>query len=222
MNQLFKGEVLTLRKCVNSIMRFYNLANDLEAQEGLKWYEQANIYSRELSARFGLSLSQIAGIIAAFSPQTKWDQNKRFAVSFLLTNKNVRIKSWSQTRKAIKIRKLNHEDEIYKALSIANKAWKTKAFFLNICNPDIVTSVTIDRHAIAACIQSPDNVVALNDEYGRLTKAQYNFFQLAFVTAAGEVGIMPHQLQAIVWIVYRRLRELKQYSEVDAMQWEPF
>ena len=221
MKQQFKGEELTLRKCVNSIMRFYNLASHLEAQEGMNWYKEANTYSKELSARFGHSLSQIAGIIAVFSPQSGWAENKRYAVSFLTNPKN-RVKSLCQTLKVKNICKLQDEAKIYNALSITGKAFKTKAFFLNILNYDIVTNVTIDRHAIAACIQNPSNVWALDESYGKLTKQQYEFFELAYVTAAGELGIMPQQLQAIVWTVYRRMRDLRQYSMKDAKQWQPF
>lgn len=221
MKQQFKGEVLTLRKCVNSIMRFYELATPLEAQEGLNWYREANTYSKELSKRFGLSLSQIAGIIAVFSPQSGWAENKRYAVSYLINPKH-RVKSLCQTLKAQKIYKLQKENDIYNALSIAGKAFKTKSFFLNILNYDIVTNVTIDRHAIAACIQYPNNVWPLDESYGKLTKQQYEFFEFCYVTTAGDLGIMPHQLQAIVWTVYRRIRDLRQYSSKDASQWRPF
>ena len=219
MKQKFKGELLTQKKCINSILRFYSQASITEIKEGLQWYNDANLYCRELATRFDISLSQAAGIIAAFSPQTGWAENKRFALSFLY-NKKQRIKSLVQTNKALKILQLTSEADIHNALALGDKAFKTKAFFLNMLNPDVQTSCTVDRHAIACCIQHPDNVHALSNKYGKLTAKQYNFFKQAYITAAHELGILPHQLQAITWLTYRRIRELKEHTEDK--QWQPF
>lgn len=215
--QKFKKETLTERKCINAIIRFYSLANPNELKEGLNWYNEANQYCRELASRFNLTLQQVAGIIAAFSPQAGWTENKRYAVSFLINPKN-RLRSLTQDIKARKILKLKSEADIYNSLSVVDRAFKTKSFYLNILNPDIATDVTIDRHAVAVCIQSIDNVYAV----GKFdpTKPQYDFFQSCYIKAASQLDILPHQLQAITWIVYRRMRELKEHS--DSNHWKPF
>lgn len=220
MKQKFKGTELTLKRAVNSILRFFHAANVSEVREGLNWYENANQYAKELSSRYNVPLQVIAGIIAAYSPQTGWQENKRYTVSFLINPKG-RHKSLVQDIKARKIVTLTSENDIYNALSINDAAWKTKAFFLNILNPDIVTSVTIDRHAIAIAIQNPDKVQSLSDDYGKLTKKQYEFFERAYVEAARQLDILPQQLQAITWTVYRRLRELRQYND-SLKHWQPF
>jgi hypothetical protein len=217
--QKFKGDILTERKLVNSILRFFHAANVNEVKEGLRWYTEANEYCKELAGRFQLPLQVVAGIIAAYSPQTGWQENKRYTLSFLINPKQ-RHKSLVQDVKARKIAGLVCENEIYSALSVNDAAWKTKAFFLNILNPDVVTSVTIDRHAIAVSIQHPDKTEALSDDYGKLTKKQYEFFERAYVKAALELDILPQQLQAITWTVYRRLRSLRQYDDLKG--WQPF
>jgi hypothetical protein len=217
--QLYRGEMLTALKCVNSIIRFYNLATSTELTEGLRWYIDANEYCRELAARFNISIHQAAGIIAAFSPQAGWTENKRYAVSFLINPKNI-LRSRVQVKKAKKILTLSSEADIYNAQTVADAAFKTKSFFLNILNPDVATDVTIDRHAIAVCLQSPDHTFALDASYAKYTKAQYDFFQTCYIRAAAKLDILPHQLQAITWLAYRRLRELKQHS--DSNHWKPF
>ena len=219
MKQKFKGKYLTEKKCINSITRFYNLATTSELKEGLNWYNDAKQYCIELADRFNVKVSQVAGIIAAFSPQTGWTENKRWTLSFLISPNNW-IKNDVQYEKAKAILKLTNEADIYQALSLNGTAWKTKAFFLNMLNPDVTTEVTIDRHAIAACIQSPDKVEALSDDYGKLTVKQYRFLEQCYGNAAIELGILPQQLQAIVWTVYRRLRDLKQHE--SAKGWQPF
>lgn len=217
--QRFKNEVLTETKCVNSILRFYSLATLTEHKEGLDWYNDANIYCKELASRFDITLQQSVGIVAAFSPQTGWTENKRYAVSFLLQPNN-QVRLLIQQVKAKNILKLKSESDIYASLSVNGTAWKTKAFFLNILNPDIPTDVTIDRHAIAVCIQSTDNVSALPKTHGHLKPTQYAFFQSCYISASNKLGILPHQLQAITWIVYRRLRQLREHSELT--HWKPF
>lgn len=219
MKQRFKHTLLTEKKVINSIIRFYKLATLEETKEGLTWYDDAFNYCKDLAARFNISISQVAGIIAAFSPQTGWQENKRFVLSFLISPNKI-VKSEVQTDKAKKILTLKSESDIYHALSINDAAWKTKAFFLNIANPTVLTDVTIDRHAIAVCIQHPTKTSALNESYSKMTLAQYRFFEACYVKAAVKLGILPQQLQAITWTVYRRLRELRQYD--NAKGWQPF
>ena len=215
--QRFKNQELTERKCINNIMRFYRQAQPTEIRDGLTWYNLANEYCTGLSKRFGISLSQAAGLIAVFSPQASWSDNKRYVVTFLLNQKK-QIRSMVQQDKALKILSLQSEDLIYNSLSVSDKALKTKSFFLNILNPDISLTVTIDRHAIAVCLQRPNRTWASNIQ--NFTNNQYSFFQKAYIEAAKQIGILPHQLQAITWLVYRRLRELKEHD--TKMEWQPF
>jgi hypothetical protein len=217
--QRYKNEELTARKCVNSIIRFYGLSTPSEVREGLTWYRDANTYCRELASRFNITLQQAAGIIAVFSPQTQWTANKRYAVSFLI-NPKLLLRSRVQLVKAKKILTLTSETDIYNAQTVADAAYKTKSFFLNILNPDIATDVTVDRHAIAVCLQHPDNVYALDASFAKPTKGQYDFFQQCYMKAAAQLDILPHQLQAITWLTYRRLRELKEHSASN--HWKPF
>jgi len=219
MKQRFKRQTLTEKKVINSILRFYTLATIAETNEGVQWYNEANKYCRELATRFNITISQVAGIIAAFSPQCGWQENKRFALSFLINSTKV-MGNEVRTSKAQKILTLTSEADIYNALSINNEAWKTKAFFLNILNPDLITDVTIDRHAIAICIQSTNSTKSLSNNYGKLTVIQYRFFEKCYAKAALQLDILPQQLQAIVWTVYRRLRELRLHN--DAKGWQPF
>jgi hypothetical protein len=220
MKQKFKGQDLSLRQAVNSILRFHNAATVSEVREGMNWYSDANVYARELASRYNVPLQVVVGIIAAYSPQAGWLENKRYTVSFLI-NPKVRLRSAVQDDKSKRIASLTCENEIYNALSLTDAAWKTKAFFLNILNPDVVTDVTIDRHAIAICIQRPEKTEALSEAYSKLTKKQYDFFQLAYVQAAKKLDILPQQLQAITWTSYRRCRELRTYND-SLTAWTPF
>jgi hypothetical protein len=215
--QKYKGKELSERKAINNVLRYFELATSQEMSEGIEWYNAANSYCRELAERFNSTPQQCAGIIAAFSPQTDWASNKRFAVSFLLSP-NARVKSLDQTLKAKAILKTTNESEIYSRLSTVDKAFKTRAFFLNLMNPDIETTVTIDRHAISAVLQLPNEVRSIGDDYTLPTKIQYAFFVSVYTKAAKQANVLPHQ--AIIWTVYRRLRSLKEHSTEN--EFKPF
>lgn len=52
-----------------------------------------------------------------------------------------------------------------------------------------------------------------------MSTPQYEFFVECYRKAAEWKGILPHQFQAILWMVYRRLRELREHKEVSV--WQP-
>lgn len=202
MKQKFKGQFLTVTKTVKRILSYYDHATEKEIQEGLNWYTEAYTFAHSLVGK--LNHAQICGIISVLSPQCTWNQNKVFASQFVKTG---RVKnSRERIDKCKRIAKEIDEDKIYNL--IGTKANKTKRFYLNILNPVLSSPVTIDRHAIAACLQASNNTEAIENHMGQLTDFQYEFFSSCYITAASVKGINPNQMQAIVWTVYRRLRGL--------------
>jgi hypothetical protein len=132
-----------------------------------------------------------------------WDVNKQNVRDFLKgTRESVHTKA--QVAKAHDCLHTQYPEEIFNLLTI-NKA-KTSWFFWNILYPDTVSGVTIDRHAIGSCVFSPSNADVIPEGYGNITINQYNFFMRAYMRAAEIRGILPHQMQAIVWETYKSLR----------------
>jgi hypothetical protein len=204
MKQVYKNKVYTRRKCINSIVRFYNEALESEIRAGMNWYIEVNELAKEFSLKTGYSIMQISGVIAALSPQTSWELNKVYLVRFLKDG----IKATSNTHlnkiKAEKCLKATNVEQIKRIL----KGNKTKSFFFNIAFPDVDKIATIDRHAMAICLQNPQKVNAIKEPV-QLTTIQYNFFESCYVQAAEKLGLKTLELQAATWIVYRRLRNLK-------------
>lgn len=204
-NIKFKGNILTQKKIVNNLVRYYNLANDSEINEGLKWYTDANQFAVNLSNKYNIPLHSVCGIIAALSPQTSWLQNK-ILVNRFLKGDRLNMHTTVQMDKAIKCLNSN-ETEIYGFLSIGHI--KTTQFYYNILNPLSSFGATIDRHALLACLKRPIlGINSLNDSMSSMTKNQYRFFELCYIVGAKQLDILPHEFQAIIWVVVRRLREL--------------
>ena len=199
----------TKQRIVKNILSFYSLASLQELKDGREWYTEANEFAKQLANRFNITIQQVAGVIAATSPQTAWDVNKTFAVSFLLRPAKFSKKSACQLEKCKAILKTTDEGEIYNLQG--EGAHKTKRFYLNILHPEL-NFVTVDRHAWAICVQDPANVFA--PERCKVTKLQYEFLEQCYIEAANQVGLRPSELQAVTWLVYRRLRDLRDHEDV--------
>lgn len=52
-------------------------------EDGKVWYQEGHDYSAELGARHGISTDAAAGAVAALSPNTEWELNKRVAESLV-------------------------------------------------------------------------------------------------------------------------------------------
>ena len=199
MKQIFKGKELTRRKVVNNILRYYELSNGA----GMKWYDEANELAQEVAEKTGHSLMNVAGVIAALSPQTSWELNKVYLVRFMRDGLKAKANTGANKVKALKCLNASTVEEI-KVILNGNK---TTNFFLNILFPDVDGIATIDRHAVAICIQRPKGAKAISEGVV-LTDKQYLFFESCYVSAAKELGIKALELQAITWVSYRLVRGL--------------
>jgi hypothetical protein len=173
------------------------------------WYTEANEFAQLMSTTYNVPLTTVCGIISALSPQKSWEENKKLTVRFL-SNGTTHNQTQLNINKAKCILVTDNVDQI---LAILNGN-KTKNFFLNILYPNKAMGVTIDRHAIAAALQTNKTAKSLDKSYAVLTDKQYDFFAGCYTELAGDLGILPHQLQAIVWVNYRSHRKIN-YKKFD-------
>lgn len=199
----FKGKEYSRTKIVNSILRFYDQSTNAERINGMNWYKEANELAQELATKTGYSVMNICGVISALSPQTSWELNKVYLVRFMKEGMKAKANTTDNKRKALACLSAKTSDEIATILN----GNKTVNFFLNIAFPDVDSIATIDRHAVAICIQRPDNTSALDAV--QMTDNQYKFIEDCYTLASNKVGIKALELQAVTWITYRRLRGLK-------------
>lgn len=207
--QKFKNKELTKTKVVKNLLRYYALATPEDIQTGINWYPEANQFCKDLSDRYDLDLCKVVGITAALSPQTSWDMNKRYASDFIENRGRGFMGNRERTIKAKNIYNANDPAKIQDYLATTpNGAKKTKAFYRNILLPGFCDTVCIDRHALAAGQQRPENTKALQDSEAHLSGKQYSFLSDCYVYAANKVGMIPSSFQAVIWTVYRKQRGL--------------
>jgi hypothetical protein len=66
-----------------SILAVFFSASPAEIQEGEEWYARANRLARELGERYNIPMHVAAGVIAALSPNNRWERNTRDAEALI-------------------------------------------------------------------------------------------------------------------------------------------
>ncbi len=191
----FESRRIELR---DNLLAVYSTASPQARLDGLSWYSTARQTVREWSKRDGLSISTIACIIAALSPQLDWQRNLLCARQ-LLDGEYPRGPFTSCIRKANEILIIGRErGKRYIAfndmLRLFPQGPKVNCFAHNLAGIDTV--VTVDGHAIRA---------ALNDIYSTLTVkwTPYRIFAECYAQAAYDAGMPAATFQAIVWCAWK-------------------
>jgi hypothetical protein len=187
----------------SNILNIYNQATEQEIKDGLDWYNKANTDCLAVLAHFphqAYNINSVAGITAALSPRNKWARNIIDTYS-LLTDSNSKVGTFNANKaKALAIKNLIFatKTEVLDCLG----GEKVRSFYQNILDPQDTTIVTVDGHAIGVWLGSrATSVSAAGDAYTTI--------QDAYIRTANELEIIPNQLQAITWLVYRRIHGIK-------------
>lgn len=158
-------------------------------QRGLAWYEVAHLHAQALSDEFELPLFKVCGVIAALSPNNKWERNL-IDTRLFLANPSLDTKVCTflgQRKKALRILLDASKPSEVKAILGGRK---TISFYSNIYKFNTSKEVTVDLWMF---------------RIGELKKAKKNYEVIsdAVLEVSQENNMLPHQLQAIVWSVVR-------------------
>lgn len=182
-----------------NIIAVFEQATDVEIENGFSWYPAARGFALTLAKRFSVSLSVAAHVVAALSPNVGWTRNKLDALSVFLAFAR------GDGPDAIKVS--TYDNNKHKAFAILGtgdtslvRGLKTSAFADNILNP-ASPQVTIDFHAssIARGIRETTKTQKA------LSARQYDLIADAYRTAAYQLSVDVPTLQAITWLVWRRV-----------------
>lgn len=171
-----------------------------EYRRGKAWYPKANKWCQLVAVRYGLRPGQVAGILAAMSPQKGWHHNIIGARELIASNGRRSNQMEANANKARAILSGRQAGEVL----ASGKGHKVRAFFACIENPKDTRAVCLDRHAfaIAAGRVLPAATLA------KLFRGQkwQNAATKAYQMVADEYGLLPNELQAITWLTWRRLK----------------
>ena len=192
---------------VRNILKVYHMATDDDMRAGIEWYARAKREAEFISSRLGLPVSTVVGVMAALSPNNRWERNKVDAFNLcsayvkgltaddikVSTYHNMKAKAWT-----ILEDRLVRDDDILARLN----GQKIRSFYSNIMGLD---EVTVDGHALNI---ARGYRVGLTDDATNIGVKMYRELQSAYVRAAKRAGVKPHEMQAITWTVWKRVHNI--------------
>ena len=192
---------------VRNILKVYRMATREDTTNGFEWYARAERMAEAIAEDAGLPLPTVIGVMAALSPNNKWERNCRDAATMCQAWQNgdsmdsfkvscyntMKAKAW-----AILDLGLTDDDDILSHLN----GQKIRSFYSNIRGLD---EVTIDGHALNIARGKREGLTSDKTNMG---KREYRELQAAYVRAAKRVKVKPHVLQAITWTTWKRVHNI--------------
>lgn len=193
-----KAKDIDVSVMVENILYHWQIANEQQIAAGRQWYQEAHNYAASLAEKYNKPVAVVAAVIAVLSPGTSWELNKRDAEN-VLEKGILAVTSGYGVNKQKAIALLDGWLQPAAAVS----ALKTGSFWLNILRPAENGSVTVDRHAVRVATGNHELAAEQAVHYVN-TPNKYQKLATAYQLAAEKIGdILPHELQAITWLVVK-------------------
>jgi hypothetical protein len=180
-----------INELADRILATLDKATPEQREQGRAWYRQAHALAWTLAVRYGVSIEQAAGVIAALSPNVRWEKNVQYAEQFLST---AYAPTFGRSRRNAE--RIVLGEPVLDVLT----GPKERAFFRCIFDPERADAVCIDRHA---------HDLAVGERYGSSRKrlleraGGYKRFSDAYALAARKAGLLASEIQAITWLAWR-------------------
>lgn len=194
MRQLWDGTGLmrapiAITPLVRNILANYDAADSAMVAEGMLWYQSALADCESLAIQYGFTTAQACGIVAALSPNLRWEYNIRAAHQIIAGG--VTQAYPANEYKARRIIAGELPEDVLGGL-------KVNAFYRNILNGGMDDGVTIDGHAFNAAFDIRQPV-----KKATITPRQYAALVKAYRIAGRLRGVTGAECQAVVWSVWR-------------------
>ena len=188
-------------KMIHNIVTVLRDSDETQHAEGLLWYPNAQKAAHDIAVKYDIAVYLVVAVIAALSPNNKWSRNVTNADALIGAFirgdgiDSVKVSTYHKMKqKAWDILAARPDYDGAKAML---KGQKITSFFMDIMGE---FNVTIDGHARNIAYGER---VGLTDDRTNIGKKEYRALQAAYEEAARRVGLMPYQLQAITWRVWR-------------------
>jgi hypothetical protein len=188
------------------ILAVYLLSNDIERHHGATFYSEAKSICAEIAADCSLPLDSVAGVVAALSPNNRWERNVADARRLCAAYHSGGIDHASDVKVA------TFHNNKHKALAILSGSpsldvlggLKVRAFYSAIMGKD---AIVIDGHAYA--IWRGEHIPTTSTP--KIPPKLYDAIVSDYVKASEALSVvMGRQLsavtvQATTWLVWRRM-----------------
>ena len=196
---------------VENIIRIYQMATPEEKRDGIVWYVKAFADCKRIALDLKVPVHIVVGVVAALSPNNKWDRN--------VTNARDLIEGYLNGEPVESIKVSTYHAMKHKAWSILDQmpdedgvslilnGQKIVSFYRNIMGHD---TCTVDGHA--RNIYYGERHGLTNDK-SNVGKREYFEISQAYVKAGKRVrvngrSLKAFEIQAITWVVWRRIHNI--------------
>lgn len=180
-----------------NIFRVYSQATADEIDNGLRWYTMCRDDAYRMIPD---DVNKAAAIIAVLSPGMKFEYNL-LAAEALIAGESLDgfgVRWYANVKKARRILAGESADRVLSGL-------KVRAFYACIINP-LSNVVCVDSHAYGIWV---GRYVIGEDVPDLRFHNRYSKISADYQAVAKYIGIAAGQLQAICWVCWRRLNEVK-------------
>jgi hypothetical protein len=202
-----------MRANTRHISGMLQLASQVDILDGIHWYQRAyDLAVKFIHAYDGLTMGQAVGVIAALSPQNKWERNCIDAEAMIKTwhiggdYNMLKVSTFNKNKaKAIAILELDMESADAEAIPNILSGQKVVAFYRSIMGDK--NAVCVDGHAYAIFIGeriATSRTPSITPKLFETIQRAYQLVSKRSVELCG-VELSPTQVQAVTWVTYRRL-----------------
>lgn len=171
-----------------NILKTYRAGSEEQYAAGIDWYSDAHNLAIDIADG---DVWKGAGVIAAYSPLTPWWRNIELATDSLNTGIARTDTLGNSARAAQRIIDGEHPLDVL-------KGDKTRAFCENIALNGVSDNVTVDVHAFSIAHGTP-----IPSSQLKMGKNLYREIADSYRRAAARENLMPTQMQAITWVIWR-------------------
>lgn len=195
-----------------NVLEYFNVATSEEKSEGATWYGKTQAYAEELAYRYGVGFLGVVGTLAGMSPNNNWHTNKILAVRIIerfvanlddCQNKEMEVSElytddWTGVGLRRNVKKCLDclRTDSLEPLKVGRKIYN---FALAISGDPL--AVTLDRWMYRIYMDRPEWL----PQSGAPNTKVYDRVADEFTTIAADLNLSPVELQAICWLVIRRL-----------------
>ena len=195
------------------IVAKFTLATSQEVQLGCDWYPSALAIASRISDKYGCSVEVAAGVIAALSPNNRWERN-------IIDAENI-IKCWAAggtDEDVLAVTCCTYSTMKQKALDILTRdipiveilnGPKIIEFFNCITNP-MLNDVCIDGHAYSVWFGqrlTMKQVPNIGKKLRQQIKTDY-VDACTFINEELNESFTPADIQAITWVTHKRIHNV--------------
>jgi hypothetical protein len=188
-------------RMIHNITSVYRDADETQHAEGLLWYSDAQKAAYHIAVKYDIAVFIVVAVISALSPNNKWTRNivnaDALIGAFMRGDGIDAVKVSTYHKMKQKAWDILAARPDYDGAKTMLKGQKITSFFCDIMGE---FNVTIDGHARNIAYGER---VGLTDDRTNIGVREYRALQAAYEEAARRVGLMPYQLQAITWRVWR-------------------